>query len=181
MKVVSLGAALLVFCLFLPGSATATNNVDFSNREGTLFGTMASLGLSQPRLISMIAFNGDGLTNGNHRPVSLSTGSMASRFDVLFSGTFSGPVTRTLITLANGSHNYTVTGVVVGSTVGQLVSAVTLQSTINIATEFFQNSTLMAVGDTRIVSSIPEPSTLALLFTGSVGTLGMMWRKLLAS
>jgi len=39
----------------------------------------------------------------------------------------------------------------------------------------------MAVGDTRIVSSVPEPSTLALLFTGSVGTLGMMWRKLLAS
>jgi hypothetical protein len=74
-----------------------------------------------------------------------------------------------------------VTGVVVGSTVGQLVSAVTVQSTINIATELFQNSTLMAVGDTRIVSSIPEPSTLALLFTGSVGTLGMMLRKLLAS
>jgi hypothetical protein len=133
----------------------------------------------------MIGFNGERLVTGNHRSVPLSRSSMASGLgfpdDALFSGTFSGPVTRTLIILANGSHNYTVTGVVVGSTVGQLVSAVTVQSTINLATEFFQNSTLMAVGDTRIVSSIPEPSTLALLFTGSIGTMGMMWRKLLAS
>jgi hypothetical protein len=187
MKVVSLGAAatLLIFCLFLPASATATNNVDFSNKEGTTFGTTAGLSFSPSTLICIIGFSGERLVSGNHGSVSLITGSMASdrRFlnDVLFSGTFSGPVTRTLITLANGSHNYKVTGVVVGSTVGQLVSAVTVQSTINIATELFQNSTLMAVGDTRIVSSIPEPSTLALLFTGSVGTLGMMLRKLLAS
>jgi len=187
MKVVSLGAAatLLMFFFFLPASATATNGVDFSNREGKLFGTAAALSFSSSALISVIGFNGERLVGRSHGSVSLSTGSMARSLgfpnDVLFSGTFSGPVTRTLITLANGSHNYTVTGVVVGSTVGQLVSAVTVQSTINIAAAVFQNSTLMAVGDTRIVSSVPEPSTLALLFTGSVGTLGMMWRKLLAS
>lgn len=187
MKVVSLGAAatLLIFCLVLPGSATATNNVDFSNGAGTLFGTAAGLSVFPSTVISGISFNGERLIGRSHGSVSLSTGSMARSLgfpnDVLFSGTFSGPVTRTLITLANGSHNYTVTGVVVGSTVGQLVSAVTVQSTINIATAVFQNSTLMTVADTRIVSSVPEPSTLALLFTGSVGTLGMMWRKLLAS
>src|ERR1700751_3178172 len=107
MKVVSLGAAasLLIFCLFLPASATATNNVDFSNREGTLFGTTAGLSFFPSTLISVIGFNGE--STGNHGSVSLSTGSMARSlgfpYDALFSGTFSGPVTRTLITLANGS------------------------------------------------------------------------------
>jgi hypothetical protein len=63
--------------------------------------------------------------------------------------------------------------------VGQLVNAVSIRLTINMGTELFQNSTLMAGADNRTVSSVPEPSTLALLLTGSVGTLGMMWRKLL--
>jgi hypothetical protein len=180
MKVVSLGAAaaLLIFCL-LASSATATNNVDFRSRAGTLSGTTVGLSFFRSPLVG-VGFN---VIDGNHDFSSFSRASLVSNLgfpnDILFSGTFSGPVTCTLIKIANGSHNYTVTGVVVGSMVGQLVNAVSIRLTINMGTELFQNSTLMAGADNRTVSSVPEPSTLALLLTGSVGTLGMMWRKLL--
>ena len=99
----------------------------------------------------------------------------------LFTGTFTSPVTWTLVTLANGTHNYTLTGGLSGTTGnGFTTVGVTVQLTINIGKGFFQNSSFIAGGDTTMVSSIPEPSTLALLLTGTIGTAGMMRRKVLA-
>ena len=50
----------------------------------------------------------------------------------LFSGTFDGPVTWTLLTLANGTHNYTLFGTVSGTTnTGMSTVRVTLQLTTN--------------------------------------------------
>jgi hypothetical protein len=158
MKPASLGAAatLLACCFLLTNSATATNKVDFG-RVGTLSETTSGLSLPGSKLGSgLIILNG-----------------------VLFSGTFSGPVSCTLTTLAAGTHTYPVTGVVVGTALGRLVNVVTVP-TIDTGMGSFKNSTLSAGGENRTVSSIPEPSTLALLFTGSIATLGMMWRKLLA-
>jgi len=98
---------------------------------------------------------------------------------VLFSGTFSGPVTWTLITLANGTHSYTLTGVVTGTMGGANVTGVSVQLTINTGMGFFNGSVTMAGGDTT-VGSVPEPSTLALFGTGMLGLGGAIRRKVLA-
>ena len=206
MKSASLGAAatILTCCLMLTNSATAKNNVDFSNAGGTLSGTNSGLSLSGSMLIAVIGLNGGSLITGDLGSVSFNTGSLASGSlamggtlhaggnfaiqgngnngipsGVLFSGPFSGPVTWTMITLANGTHNYTLTGMLVGTIGGKTVNGVTAQLTINTGMGFFQNSTFIAGGDTATISSVPEPSTLALVLTGSIGTVGMMRRKLL--
>jgi hypothetical protein len=96
----------------------------------------------------------------------------------LFSGKFVAPVTWALVTLANGTHNYTLTGVVSGTTGGLHVDAVTVQLTINTGKDLFDGSTMIAGGDTTVVGSVPEPSTLALFGTGALTMIGMIRRRI---
>ena len=184
MKPASLGIAAILFacCFLLPNSATATIGVNFD--KSTLSGTTAGLRLSGLTLVSLVGVNGRGLVADEFGSVPFSPASLASGLalpnGVLFSSTFSRPVSWTLVTLAAGTHNYPVTGVVVGPTLGHFVNAVLSHTTLNIGMGYTQDSTLIAGGETRTVSSVPEPSTLFLLLTGSVCTFGMMRRKLLA-
>jgi hypothetical protein len=92
----------------------------------------------------------------------------------LFSGTFSGPVTWNMTTLANGTHNYTLTGTLTaapGSSVG-----VTVQLTVNTGKGFFNGCTRISSGDTNVV--VPEPGSLSLLGTGLIALGGTIRRKL---
>jgi hypothetical protein len=99
----------------------------------------------------------------------------------IFTGSFSGPVTWTMITLANGTHNYTLTGSLTGIwSNGATVNGATVQLTINTGKGFFNGSTKISSGDTNIVTSVPEPGTLGLLGTGLVGLAGVLRRKLKA-
>jgi PEP-CTERM motif len=199
----SLTLAVLLSCLALTSLATATNTIDFSNGGGTLSGTNAGLSLSGSTLIAVIGFNGGGMVTGNLGTVSFSTGALASGSlemggtlaggmfsingngsngipnGVLFSGTFSAPITWTITTLADGTHNYTLTGVLTGTLGGTSVNAVTVQLTVNTGVGFFTGSTLITGGDTT-VASVPEPSTFAFFATGAMGMIGMMRRKLFA-
>jgi len=206
MKSVGLGAAsmLLGFCLTVPNLATAATSIDFSNSGGTLSATSSGLSLSASTLISVIGLNGAGLITGNLGSVSFFTGALTSGSlamggtfkaggtflvkgngthgipdDVLFVGTFSGPVTWTLINLAGGTHNYTLTGVLIGIIGEKTVDGVTAQLTLNVGRGLFHDSTFLAGGNTS-VSSVPEPSTFAMLLTGSITTAGMLRRKLAA-
>ena len=194
--------AILLSCFALSSLAGASNTVDFSNSGGTLSGTNAGLSLSGSTLIAVIGFNGGGTITGNLGTVSFSTGALTSGSltmgatlagggsfsidgngtngipnGVLFSGTFSGPVSWTLTTLANGTHSYTLTGVLTGMLGGTSVSAVTVQLTVNTGTGFFTGSALISGGDTSI-ASVPEPSTLAFFATGAMSMVGMMRRKI---
>jgi len=196
--------ALLLSCFALSNLASASSTVDFSNGGGTLSGTTAGLTLSGSMLIAVSGLNGGGRITGDLGTFSLSTGALASGSlkkggtfaaggtltisgngtngipnGVLFSGTFSAPVSWTLTTLANGTNSYTLTGVLTGMLGGTSVSAVTVQLTANTGTGFFNGSTLISGGDTTI-ASVPEPSTLALFATGGVSLIGVMRRKLSA-
>jgi hypothetical protein len=198
-------ALVVLSCMFLPSLASASST-DFSNSGGTLAGTNAGLTLTGSMLIAVTGFNGGGMINGDLGTVAFTTGALSSGDlqmggtfasggtftingngtgglpnGVIFSGTFSGSVTWTLATLANGTHNYTLTGVVTGTMGGMNVNGVTVQLTINTGKGFYSGSTLIAGGNTTIESSVPEPSTLVMFGTGGLSMLGMLRRKLLAS
>src|SRR5246127_1799176 len=128
---------LVLLALALPTMTWASSSIDFTNSGGTLSGSSSSgLSLSGSTLIAVNGLNGGGLITGNLGTLTFSTGALTSgslqnggtfaaggSFSVvgngsngipngtLFSGTFSGPVTWQLVTLANGTHNYILTGV----------------------------------------------------------------------
>jgi hypothetical protein len=193
---------MAVLALALPISAFANNSVDFTNSGGTLSGSSAGLSLTGSTLIAVNGLGGLGLVTGNNLgSLTFSTGSLISgslqmggTFNgggsfvitgngtdgipngTIFNGSFSGPVTWTLVTLANGTHNYTLTGSVVGSWEGgSTVNGATVQLTINTGKGFFNGSTMISSGDTNI--AVPEPGTLGLLGTGLV-LAGSLRRKL---
>ena len=202
---VAVAALVVLSLMFLPNLASASSSTDFSNSGGTLSGTTAGLSLTGSMLIAVNGFDGGGITTGDLGSVSFTTAAlskgsleMGGTFaaggtftidgngtgglpnGVLFSGSFSGPVTWTLTTLDNGTHNYTLTGVVTGTMGGMTVSGVTVQLTINTGKGFYSGSTTLAGGDTTVDTSVPEPSTVMLLGTGGLSMLGMWRRKALA-
>lgn len=107
-------------------------------------------------------------------------GSNSVHNGVIFSGSFSGPVTWTLLTLADGTHNYDLKGTMSGTWyTGATVNGVTVELTLNVGKGFFGRSVTLGSGDTNITTSVvPEPGSLSLLGTGLFGLAGVVRRKL---
>jgi hypothetical protein len=197
-KVLLLAALVLV----VPFAAFAGSSVDFTNSGGTLSGSNSGLTLTGSTLIAANGLGG-GLITGNLGTVSFSTGVLSGgtlqmggtfaaggAFSItgngtggipngaIFNGSFTGPVTWTLVTLANGTHNYTLTGSLTGTWyAGGTVNGATVQLTINTGHGFFNGQTTVSSGDTNF-TAVPEPGTLSLLGTGLIAVGGIVRRKL---
>jgi len=191
---------LLLLSLALPMAAFASS-VDFTNSQGTLSGTDAGLSLSGSTLIAVNGLAGLGLVTGNLGTVEFSTAALSSGSlamggtfgaggtfmvtsngtgglpaGVIFNGSFTGPVSWTLTTLANGTHNYMLSGALSGTWyTGATVFGATVQLTINTGKGFFAGATQISSGDTNITTA-PEPGSLTLLGT-LLGIGGILLKK----
>jgi hypothetical protein len=189
---------LAVLALALPTAVFASSNIDYSNSGGTLSGSHSGLSLSGSVLIAVNS-NAGIITGSDLGSVSFQTGALQSGslqnggtfaaggwFTItgngtngvpngtLFSGTFSGPVTWSMTTLANGTHNYTLTGTLMASSGPS--EGTTVQLTVNTGKGFFNGCTRISSGDTNVV--VPEPGSLSLLGTGLIALGGTIRRKL---
>ena len=197
---------LTVLTLVLPLAAFAGSSVDFTNSGGNLTGTSSGLTLTGSALVAVDGLGGGLITGNNLGSVSFSTGILSSGTlqmggtfaaggsfsitgngtdgiptGVIFNGTFTGPVTWTLVTLANGTHNYTLTGSLSGAWyTGGSVSGVTVQLTINTGKGYFNGQNTISSGDTNFTTTVPEPGSLGLMGTGLIGVASIVRRKLRA-
>ena len=199
---------LAVLALALPTALLAGSSVDYTNSGGMLSGSSSGLTLSGSTLIVANGLNGGGPVLGNLGTVAFQTGALLSGslgqggtfagggwFTItgngtngipngtVFSGTFDGPVTWTLVTLSNGTHNYTLTstgGLSGMSGSGFKTVGATVQLTINTGKGFFDGSTTISSGDSNLSLVVPEPGSLGLLGTGLIGLGGVVRRKLRA-
>jgi len=193
---------LLLLTMALPVAALA-KSVDFTNDGGTLSGSSAGLSLSGSTLTAVNGLNGMGLVTGNLGSLTLSTSALSSGSltmggtftagesfvitgngtegipsKVIFNGSFSGPVTWTVVTLANKTHAYTWVGALTGTWFsGATVNGALIELTISTGKGFFNGSTTISSGDSNI-SFVPEPGSLTLMGTGVVGLAGMLRSKL---
>jgi hypothetical protein len=185
---------LVLLALALPATTWANSSIDITNLGGTITGTSAGLSLTGSVLIhygsvggsnlGSLTFttgaftSGDMMNGGTLAPGGTFTitgnGSNGVPNGVIFSGTFSSssPVTWTVITLADGSHRYTLTGAIEGN--GKV--GATVQLAVVSGKGLFSGTADLSSGDTNL--SVPEPGTLGLLGTGLLGIGGLMRRRL---
>lgn len=196
--------------MLLTGTVATATSVDFSNLGGTLIGSANGLRLATSELTAVIIngvpqtgdlgniqFDTGAVAHGNLQTGATFraggdfaiVGNASNPLDngVIFIGSFDGPVVWALTTLANGTHNYTLTGTITGQTFrGSTVEGATIQLTINTGKGFFNGTTKISSGNTDFAAFgvgrgvVPEPSSMIMMGTGLLGLIAKFRRKLVA-
>lgn len=205
-----MGKKFLLFvavALFLPGAAVADSDVIFNSTGGTLIGSDAGLSLSGSTLTGIGGLGGDPINGPNLGSLDFSTGALtgglltsggtfASGGDfsvigngnggvplgTLFAGTFSQPLTWSMTTLWNGTHQYTLSGLVDGTLIGGASADANVQLSVNTGTGFFNTSAPLAGGIANTTTiTVPEPGSFSLLAIAALGLVGAVRHKLRTS
>jgi hypothetical protein len=187
---------LLILFVCLPSVALA-NSITLHTREGLLTGANSGLVDRTSEVINATGFKGDlgkiffstgklisgSLEHGGEFAAGGSFTLFGNGFDRThrgddFTGTFSGPVSWTFVTLANGTHEYTLTGHLSGTWFsGQSVTGVLVEMTLNTGKGFYNGDGTLQAGTLTVTGSdihltVPEPSSTLFLAIGT-GLLGM--------
>ena len=188
---------LLILFVCLPSLALASS-ITYDTREGLLTGSNAGLVDRTSEVINATGITGDlgkiffstgKLISGSleHGGTFAAGGSFTfvgngfkgTHKGVDFTGTFSEPVTWTLMTLSNGEHDYTLTGELSGTLFnGQSVVGVLSETTLEgkgfyVGDGTLQDGTLTLSATT----SVPEPSSTILLAIGLLGVGALLVKK----
>ncbi|HZR56313.1 MAG TPA: hypothetical protein VFA74_05540 [Terriglobales bacterium] len=96
---------------------------------------------------------------------------------IIFSGTFTSPVSWTLITLANGKHDYVLSGTVSGTIRGGGVATGAIsQISFDMGSGYFRQLAGNNNGNGDLVVA-PEAGSLGMLVMSFIGIGGAMWRN----
>ena len=166
--------AVLLVAMAMSLAAFANSTVDFSSQGGTLTGGSAGLTLNSDAvttggILGTVQVTTGTLSTGNVQMGGTFTGGTLSIAGV-FSGAFTGPVQWALMTLANGTHQYSLSGDFSGTWYGNSPATGVMQLNINTGKGFFNGYTTLSGGSYTISTTgvVPEPATLLLYGTGLV-------------
>jgi hypothetical protein len=194
---------LALLALALPIVAFA-DGIDLTNQFGSISVTNAgivSVGSQLESFNGVVAPKGHSLGSVKFTTGALLTGSIAtggtfsstgSTFvvigkgnygqpkGVIFSGTFVGPITWTLVSQVGLKQTFTLSGQIQGTLYdGRTVTGTTTQTIYSVPGQLSQGIGHIQVGTEQF--AVPEPGTLGLLGTGLLGIAGMFRRKLIGT
>jgi PEP-CTERM motif len=198
---------LAVLALALPTALFAGSSVDYTNLGGNLMGSTSGLTLSgsSSSTLAILSSLGHAPIFGSLGTVSFGTGALATGSlafggtfssthswftitgngnngvpnGVIFTGAFTSDISLVEYTMSNGTHTYTLSGALGGTSgTGLREEGLTTQLVFNSGKGFFDGGSYVTSGDTSLAAVVPEPGSLGLLGTGLIGLAGLVRHKL---